>query len=494
MKFITPTAKQSALMGIGALALNVWLLWSASMIPDVTTGITGFNDRGEPVISRIEKPNRSKGLFLGGIVGSVIAGIALARAKDEKGDRLIQKETLSDDIGSISKLVSNNAVCGLEFVSLRGAKFLFGKQSVTRQLAVKVLPVEIRDFVTAKVTRKNWLDDLLKEARHYVICGATGDGKSVLLNFILLSFIKRATQPENLNTDGSLRDRLAISDINYGKPDDKGDINNWMDIDYQFISDDIDKIMAVGRSIVAELRECKKAGTLAAKAKSEGNLKEYEAQKKLARKGNFLWIIEELIATRASMDSDTLKEFDAIRQEIRIYGRGYGFKMCEIIQYLNANDNGINLGQRQNICIVLLKSMASTPDTVKKIFSNHEELAARFNDYLKKFKYLAMVQLGGGDPQILEIPDLSWVSGVSLQSPSDPVSDWWAQIWTESNQQWIIDVCETGKSPISSKPPELRAEFKKRFKIELDLNDARYVRLKAAIEQIKSQVKTLTTV
>jgi hypothetical protein len=266
-----------------------------------------------------------------------------------------------------------------------------------------------------------------------------------------------------------------------------------MDIDRQFLSVNVDEIMATGRSIVAELRECKKAGVLAAEAKSKGDTKEFEKQKNLARKGNFLWIIEELIATRASMDADTLKEFDEIRQEIRIYGRGYGFKLCEITQYLNANHDGINLGQRQNICIILLKSMASTPDTVKKVFSNHDEFAARFNEYMKKFKYLAMVQLGGGDPQILEIPDLSWVKDVSLQSPSDPVSDWWNQIWSESNQQWIIDTLETGKSPTSS-DPKIRTEFKTRFKVELSNNDARYLKLKAAIEQIKSQTKTLARV
>jgi hypothetical protein len=493
VKFITPNTTQSSLMGIAALAANAVLLWSASMFPDVTTGITGFNDRGEPVISRIEKPNRSKGLFLGAIAGSVAAGIALARAKNEKDDRVINYSTLSDDIGSTSKLLTNNAMCGLEFVSFRGAKFLFGKQSVARNIVVNVLPVEVRDFVTAKVTRKNWLDDLLKEARHYVICGATGDGKSVLLNFILLSFIKRASLPENCNPDGTLRDRLAISDINYGKPDDHGNINTWMDIDRKFLSVNVDEIMATGRSIVAKLRECKKAGVLAAEAKSRGDLAEYEKQKQLARGGNFLWIIEELIATRASMDAETLKEFDEIRQEIRIYGRGYGFKLCEIIQYLNANDDGINLGQRQNICIILLKSMASNADTVKKVFSNHVELATRFNEYLKKFKYLAMVQLGGQEPQILQLPDLSYVKDISLQSPSDPVSDWWNQIWNEVNQQWIIDTLGSGKSPTSSNP-EIRAEFKARFKVELSSNDARYVRLKAAIEQIKSQTKVLEKV
>lgn len=493
MKFITPNPTQAAIMGIASLTVNAALLWSASMMPEITSGITGFNDRGEPIISRSESPNRNKGLFLSAIAGSVIAGVALARAKNEKGDRLIQKATLSDDIGSTGKVISNNAVCSFEFVSFRGAKFLFGKQSVARNIAVNVLPVEIRDFVTAKVTRKNWLDDLLKEARHYVICGATGDGKSVLLNFILLSFIKRATLPENCNADGTLRDRLAISDINYGKPDDNGEINTWMDIDRKFLSVNVEEIMATGRSIVAELRECKKAGVLAAEAKSRGDLQEYEKQKRLARKGNFLWIIEELIATRASMDTETLKEFDEIRQEIRVYGRGYGFKLCEIIQYLNANQDGINLGQRQNICIILLKSMASNADTVKKVFSNHDELAARFNEYLKKFKYLAMVQLGGQEPQILQLPDLSYVKDISLQSPSDPVSIWWSQVWTEANQQWIINTLESGKSPTSSNP-EIRAEFKARFKVELSNNDARYVQLRTAIDQIKSQTKVLEKV
>ncbi len=487
MKFITPSATQSSLMGIAALVVNAYLLWSASMMLDVTTGITGFTDRGEPIISRIETPNRNKGLFLSAIAGSVIAGISLVKAKDANGNRLINEATLSDDIRSTANLLANNAACSAEFVSFRGVEFLFGKQSVIRNLVFKVLPVEIRDFVTAKVTRKNWLDDLLKEARHYVICGATGDGKSVLLNFILLSFLKRALLPENLNPDGSPRDRLAISDINYGKPDDNGDINTWMDIDREFLSVNIDEIMAVGRSIVAELKDCQKAGVLAAEAKSRGDIEEYEKQKRLTKKGNFLWIVEELIATRASMDAETLKEFDEIRQEIRLFGRGYGFKICEVLQYLNSNDDGINLGQRQNICIILLKSMASNADTVKKVFNNHVELAARFNVYRKKFKYLAMVQLGGQEPQILQLLDLSWVKGITLQSPSNPVDDWWSEVWTNDNFQWIVDTWASGKSPLSSNP-EIRREFKARFKIELSKDDARYLQLKAVIEQIKTKV------
>jgi len=493
MKFITPSAKQSSLMGLAAIAVNILCLWSASMMPDVNTGITGFNEYNEPIISRIETPNRNKGLFLSAIAGSVIAGIALARAKDEKGDRLIKLDTLSSDLSSVSQLITNNAICGLEFASVRGIKFLFGKQSVVRDITIKVLPVQLVDFVTTKVTRKNWLDELLQEARHYVICGATGDGKSVLLNFMLLSFLKRALLPENLNPDGSPRDRLAISDINYGKPDDNGDINTWMDIDRQFLSVNVEEIMAVGRSIVSELRKCRKAGVLAAEAKSRGDIEEYEKQKKLTKKGNFLWIIEELIATRASMDAETLKEFDEIRQEIRLYGRGYGFKICEVLQYLNSNDDGINLGQRQNICIILLKSMASNADTVKKVFNNHVELAARFNEYRKKFKYLAMVQLGGEEPQILQLLDLSWVKGISLQSPSNPVENWWRQVWTKDNHQWVIDTLDSGKSPLSSST-DIRREFKARFKVDLDNNDARYLHVKAAIEQIKSQQKILEQV
>lgn len=487
MKFITPSATQASLMGIAAIAVNIYCLWAASMTPEVDAGIKGYNDRGEPVISRIETPNRNKGLFLSAIAGSAVAGIALARAKDRNGDRVVKLKTLSSDIGSVFKLVTNNATCGVEFISVGGFKFLFSKQSVAQNIAVKILPVQLVDFVTAKVTRKNWLDDLLKESRHYVICGATGEGKSVLLNFVLLAFIKRAMLPENLNPDGSPRDRLAVSDINYGKPDDNGDINTWMDIDRQFLSVNVEEIMAVGRSIVAELRICKKAGVLAAEAKSRGDNAEYEKQRKLAKKGNFLWVVEELIATRASMDVETLKEFDAIRQEIRLYGRGYGFKICEVLQYLNSNDDGINLGQRQNICIVLLKSMASNADTVKKVFNNHVELAARFNEYRKRFKYLAMVQLGGEEPQILELQDLSWVKNISLQSPSNPVEDWWRQVWTKDNYQWVVDTWKTGKSPLSSSPPEIRREFKARFKVDLDNSDARYLHLKAAIEQIKSE-------
>lgn len=495
MKFITPSPKQAAICAIASLALNAWLLWSASMFPDVTCGITEFNAKGEPVISRIENPNRSKNLLLMAIASSVIAGIALARAKNEGGDRLIQKATLSDDISSTSKLLTNNAVCGLEFVSFRGAKFLFGKQSVARNIAVKVLPVEIRDRLSEAITQKDWFAQFLAERRHYLICGSTGDGKSMLLNAIIIEFLKRANG--NTNADGTSKDRLSICDINYGKRDDQGNLNTWMDLDRAFISATTDELMATVRSVVDELRIRRQADIDSATAKSKGDTKEHERLEAIAAKrGNILLVIEEHMSTRRSLlavDKEVLKEFDNALNEILLYGRGYGVKCLIVLQYLNANDNGINLGERDQMCIILLKSMAVQAKQVEKISDNPQELVLQFSEALKKFKYLALVQFGGATPKIRKIPDLSWVSGVSLQSPSDPVSDWWNQIWTEANQQWIVNTLETGTSPLSS-AKEVRSEFKARFKVELSNDDARYVRLKAAIEQIKSQTKVLEKV
>lgn len=495
MKFITPNTTQSSLLGIGAIAANILLLWAASMSPDVTTGITGFNDRGEPVISRIEKPNRHKGLYLSAIAGSVVAGIALARAKDKDGDRVIKAATLSDDISSTSKLVANNVTCSLEFASLRGAKFLFGKQSVARNIAVKVLPVEIRDRLTEAVTQKDWFAQFLAERRHYLICGSTGDGKSMLLNAIIIEFLKRAEG--NLNSDGTSKDRLSICDINYGKRDDQGNLNTWMDLNRAFISATTDELMETVRSVVDELRIRRQADIDSATAKSKGDIKEHQRLEAIAAKrGNILLVIEEHMSTRRSLlgvDKEILKEFDNALNEILLYGRGYGVKVLIVLQYLNANDNGINLGERDQMCIILLKSMAVQAKQVEKMTDNAQELVMQFSEALKKFKYLALVQFGGATPKIRKIPDLSWVSSVSLQSPSDPVSDWWNQIWTEANQQWIIDTLESGKSPTSSNP-EIRSEFKSRFKVELSSNDARYLKLKAAIEQIKAQTKVLEKV
>lgn len=489
MKFVTPNPTQSALMGIGAIAANIFMLWAASMTPDVTTGITSFNEQGEPVISRIEQPNRNKGIYLGGIISSAIAAVALARAKNEKGDRLIKFSTLSDDFGSTSKLITNNAVCSLEFVSFRGIKFLFGKQSVTRNIAVKVLPVEIRDRLSEAVTQKDWFAQFLAERRHYLICGSTGDGKSMLLNAIIIEFLKRAEG--NTNADGTSKDRLSICDINYGKRDDQGNLNTWMDLDRSFISATTDELMATVRSVVDELRVRRQADIDSATAKSSGNIKEHERLEAIAAKrGNILLVIEEHMSTRRSLlavDKEVLKEFDNALNEILLYGRGYGVKCLIVLQYLNANDNGINLGERDQMCIILLKSMAVQTKQVEKISDNPQELVLQFSEALKKFKYLALVQFGGTNPKIRKIPDLSWVSGVSLQSPADPVAEWWSQVWTESNQQWIIDTLESGRSPTSSNP-EIRAEFKARFKVELSNNDARYLKLKAAIAQINNQI------
>jgi len=132
--------------------------------------------------------------------------------------------------------------------------------------------------------------------------------------------------------------------------------------------------------------------------------------------------------------------------------------------------------------------MAIQENQVKKISDDPKELVNEYKEALKKNAYLAIVQFGGANPKIRKIPDLSYVSEISVKSPIDPVETWWKQVWIESNQQWILDCLDSGRSPTSS---AVRTEFKKRFGIEPSAKDAKYQKLKAAIEQIKS--KTLTT-
>jgi hypothetical protein len=243
--------------------------------------------------------------------------------------------------------------------------------------------------------------------------------------------------------------------------------------------------------VVDELRVRRQSDIDSATAKSKGDTKEHERLEAIAAKrGNILLVVEEHMSTRRSLlavDKEVLKEFDNALNEILLYGRGYGVKCLLVLQYLNANDNGINLGERDQMCIILLKSMAVQAKQVEKISDSPQDLVLQFTEALKKFKYLALVQFGGGTPKIRKIPDLSWVSGMSLRSPSNPVDDWWNQIWTGVNQQWIIDILESGKSPLSSNP-EIRSEFKSRFKIELSNNDTRYLKLKLAIAQINNQI------
>ena len=108
-------------------------LWSASLTIERTVGRATKNGQpvfveGKPVITEVERPTKNKLLFLS-IAGGLIGAAALATlVVDEKGDRLLCPETLTDDIGDASKVLANNLGCALLFVSGKGFRWAFGKE------------------------------------------------------------------------------------------------------------------------------------------------------------------------------------------------------------------------------------------------------------------------------------------------------------------------------------------------------------------------------
>ena len=483
MKFLPITAKTQTIWLTSGAIVGAIALWSASMATEITVGKSGYDANGSPIVTQVNRQTRNKGVFLtisAGLIGAVVLSLS---AKDKDGDRLVNPQTLTKDIGEAAKVLSNNLGCGLAFVSGAGFKWAFGKQSIARSVTLSVLPIEIRDRITAKITDKDWFSKFLDERRHYMICGSTGDGKTMLLFAIIIEYLKRSREG---------KDQLVICDANYGKRDGDGNLNTWMDLPRNFIKTNNDEIMNAMRSVLDILRERKDLDAQSATARSDGKDKEHKRLEAIAsERGNLLIVIEEHMATRKFLtleSKDLVNEFDSIISEILLYGRGYGVKVLIVLQYLNATDNGINLGERDQMCTVVLKSMAIQENQVKKISDDPKELVNEYKEALKKNAYLAIVQFGGANPKIRKIPDLSYVSEISVKSPVDPVETWWKQNWTVDNQQWILDCLESGRSPISS---AVRPEFKKRFGIEPSAKDAKYQKLKAAIEQIKS--KTLTT-
>jgi hypothetical protein len=142
------------------------------------------------------------------------------------------------------------------------------------------------------------------------------------------------------------------------------------------------------------------------------------------------------------------------------------------------------LGLRDQCCIALVGAVATQKIQVEKISSEPDELVSQFKEALKRFPYLALVQNDGGSPNIRQIPDLSWTSGFSIKKSVDSVDVWWSQVWTEANQQWVIDLIERGRSPKSS---AFDSEIRKRFGIGRNEKNPRYQKYKAAIAQIEAK-------
>jgi hypothetical protein len=143
MKFQPITTKNIVIwLASGAIAGAIGL-WSASLTFERTVG-KRVTANGVPVVVTIDRPNKNRLLFLSIAAGLIGAAALATLVVDEKGDRLLCPETLVDDIGEANKVLANNIGCALLFVSGRGFKWAFGKQSIARQITLSVLPVEIQ--------------------------------------------------------------------------------------------------------------------------------------------------------------------------------------------------------------------------------------------------------------------------------------------------------------------------------------------------------------
>jgi len=480
LKFQPITPKNLIVWLTSGAAIAAIALWSASMSKDVSVGKQTLTD-GTPVITTVYRPNKNRFLFLSVSGGLAFATLMAFLIKEENGDRYIGMTDLSDS----NKVLINNVTCALAFASGKGLRWLAGQQPTAKKLALSVLPVPIRDFVKESVSKKGWFKDFLAVLRHYIICGATGDGKTMLINAIVITYLENAQN--NLTSAGTSKDLLAICDMNYGKCDANGEQNNWLGLPREYISVTADEIMAQLRSVAAELEKRRKEDSEHAplKASDPTRYKQLRDAVKNSR-GNILVVIEEFMNTRGLIkvvSPDLLKEFDAIVAKILRDGRGYLIKLLIVLQYLDGSKgddgNGIGLGLRSQCAIVFLKTVAVQVDKVKSISNNAPELVQRFLEALKKCKYLAMVQIDGGEPTICEVEDLSWTSGVSVHTSADPIEEWWKEVWTEDNCQWIINC------PNSPRSATVRAEFKRRFKIDVAAKDPRYQKLSAEIDKIR---------
>jgi hypothetical protein len=498
MKFLPVTTKNIVIFLTSSAIVGAIGLWSSSMTMDRTIGKATANGKpifveGKPVVITVDRPNKNK-LMLLYVAAILVGAVALATtAVDGNGDRILCPETLPDDILDTSKVLGNNLNVAALFLTGKGLKWAFGKSSIPRQILLSALPVKNRDFLKESISQKDWFKDYLAERRHYILVGSTGDGKTMVLNAIVIAFLENAE--ESARACGFMKDQLAICDRNFGKRDTKtGKSNTWLDLPKEHISQSVAEIMATVRSVKAELDE--RVADDSAYATALANRDQATAdrlQAKADKRGNILLIIEEYMNTRASIKAvspDLLKEFDAAIGEILRHGRGYLVKVLIVLQYLNggkgADANGINLGERDQCSIVLFKSKAVQKDQVAAISSEPDVLVAKFLEALKRWQYLAIVQSGNGPPQVRLIPDLSYTSDVSVRRLENPLDAWWAEVWTKDNQEWVTDLIRKERSPKSS---AFDAEIRKRFGIGRNEKDPRYQRYKQAIAQIESKQK-----
>lgn len=468
------TARQIGLVLAGTLFAGAIAAWLGAISPKTSSAVRQTQGAIDVLTER--SPNENWGFFLGTSL-ACLAGGALVVSRREFFDPSTLREDVLETLQALTSHSNYLLAGGMQTVVKAALTSPPAKKG--KEVVLRVLPPAIVS-TAEKLSGNRWFMEFMGFAKGAdrgqawqcnFIVGFPGSGKTTLTNEIICGFIKF--------TDGN--GLLRIFDINYGKPDDNGVVNDWMGLPLgQIVEADFHRIF---QGLQASWHELEARRKQAIKSASSGSKKPLKFQPMLI-------VLEELPALfNAAKNADMEDELNRIIADILTMGRGYRIKLLILSQMLAVGSTGLSKAQQQQINKLILGSAGLDPDILNRIpGASGDELKAEIKPLLKQKKRAAIVQFGASLPEIRVVPKLDTTKHRIKVSVTDPDELWWREVWGADVREKVENLAQSYATGEIKSP--LKTEIIPLFGISNMSTDERYKKfVKPVWEALVSQYK-----
>lgn len=394
-------------------------------------------------------------LFLGAL-GCVAGAVSLTQLRDDSGNLLIDLETLDAD------LPDTTAAVGLHLMSWFGGALAdignWGGDRVQEilRIVIKSAPPAIKSL-SDRLTADDSVFQEFLAAPHNRIAGRTRSGKYFITGKLIVEYFAKYGASA----------KIAIADINYGKPGDDGELSDWMGLPHTFIATTLEQISELISGEHSEMMARKDLCAKAAAAK-----RSLTAQEKTRVLEPRLLIIDEIDSTLGQLDSGIA---DKLNQLICMGGganSGYRMKVVVVGQSLSVGASGIDLATTDQLATCLVVKGKFNSEQIGKLRDSGEAID-NFKRLLNAGKRAALIQIGG-ELRAVAVPDLSYLNQVRFEvegTESDPIKRWWFDTYQGELQAWLAERATLQNSGQLTTPLK---DIATKFCVQTRSNDSRY--------------------